>query len=157
MMAIMQYTLQYIYHEQSFQLHFEYKPPFYLLFKEEPGLHVLKMFDTLTYASTFQFHRIKLDHKGKICIFLGLKQGVKGVILLDISNKYIFILRNVVHYEHIFHIRQIGNITRILTMKLQPMKLRHLHPIIQNHLTLMTHNMTQPDLSQNDPTFSLVP
>lgn len=99
-----------------------------------------------------------LTIKVKKCIFLGLKQGVKGVILLDISNKYIFILRNVVHYEHIFHIRQIGNITRILTMKLQHMKLRHLHPIIQNQLTLMTHNMTQPDLSQNDPTYSeLVP
>lgn len=78
-------------------------------------------------------------------------QGVKGVILLDISNKYIFILRNVVHYEHIFHIRQIGNVTHILTMKLQHMKLHHSNLIIQNQLTLMTHNMTNLTLHKMTP------
>lgn len=68
------------------------KSPYYMLFKEDLGLHTLKVFGTLTYASTLQSHRTKLAHRGIKCILLGFKQGVKGVI----------ISRNVVHYEHIF-------------------------------------------------------
>lgn len=78
------------------------KSPYFMLFKEEPDLHTLKVFDTLTYASTLQTHITKLDSRGRKCIFLSFKQGVKGVILLDISNHDIFISRNVIHYEHIF-------------------------------------------------------
>lgn len=78
------------------------KSPYCLLFKEEPDLHALKIFGTLTYASILQSLRTKLDHRGRKCIFLGFKQGVKGAILLDIKNKDIFISINIVHYEHIF-------------------------------------------------------
>lgn len=78
------------------------KSPYYMIFKEDPDIHTLKVFCTLTYASTLQSHKTKLDHIGRKCIFLGLKQGAKGVILLDMNNQDIFISRNVVHYEHNF-------------------------------------------------------
>lgn len=78
------------------------KSPYFMLFKEEPGLHTLKVFGTLTYASTLQSHRTKLDSRGRKIIFLGFKKGEKGEILLNINNHDIFMSVNVVHYEHIF-------------------------------------------------------
>lgn len=81
------------------------KSPHYLLYNEEPGLHVMKYFGTLTYASTLHTHRTKLDHGGRKYIFLGYKQGVKGTVLLDLNNNEIFISRNVVHHQHVFHFK----------------------------------------------------
>jgi hypothetical protein len=75
--------------------------PYYLLHNSEPDIHTLKIFGSLVFASTLQAHRSKLDPKAKKCIFLGYKAGVKGVILLDLHTKAIFLSRNVTHHEHI--------------------------------------------------------
>lgn len=63
---------------------------------------MLKVFGFLAYVSTFQSHKTKLDSRGRKCVFLGFKQGTKGVILLNLNNHDIFISKNVVYHEHIF-------------------------------------------------------
>jgi hypothetical protein len=38
---------------------------------------------------------------GRKCIFLGYRQGVKGIVLYDLHSKEILISRHVVHHDHI--------------------------------------------------------
>ena len=73
---------------------------------QTPDLHHLKVFGSLAYASTLQANRIKLDSRARECVFLGYKSGMKGVILLDIHSKQIFVSRNVTHHEYIFPYKQ---------------------------------------------------
>ncbi|KAI5438974.1 hypothetical protein KIW84_024635 [Lathyrus oleraceus] len=47
-------------------------------------------------------HRTKLESRARKCVFLGYKNGMKGVVLYDIHSHSILISRNVIHYEHIF-------------------------------------------------------
>ena len=42
-----------------------------------PDLKILKVFGSLVYASTLHSHRTKLDPKGRKCVFLGFKSGMK--------------------------------------------------------------------------------
>jgi hypothetical protein len=77
------------------------KSPFELLKNEPPDLENIKVFGSLTYASTLQAHRTKFEPRGRTCVFLGYKQGVKGTILYDLHNKEIFVSRNVTHHDNI--------------------------------------------------------
>jgi hypothetical protein len=77
------------------------KSPFEMLFGSLPNLHELKVFGSLAYASTLSVHRTKLSLRGRKCIFLGYKQGVKGSILFALITKEIFISRNITHHDHI--------------------------------------------------------
>ncbi|KAK2450734.1 putative mitochondrial protein [Trifolium repens] len=77
------------------------KSPFELLKNETPDLENIKVFGSLTYASTLQAHRTKFEPRGRTCVFLGYKQGVKGTILYDLHNKEIFVSRNVTHHYNI--------------------------------------------------------
>jgi hypothetical protein len=72
-----------------------------MLFNTLPDLHELKVFGSLAYASTLHVNRTKLSPKGRKCVYLGHKQGVKGTILFDLHTKEIFISRNVTHHDHI--------------------------------------------------------
>jgi hypothetical protein len=77
------------------------KSPYELMHNDSPSLEHLKVFGSLTYASTLQSHRTKLEPRSRKCIFLGYRQDVKGVILYDLNSKEIFLSRNVVHHDHI--------------------------------------------------------
>ncbi|KAI5404042.1 hypothetical protein KIW84_051258 [Lathyrus oleraceus] len=65
-------------------------------------MHSLKVFGSLAFASTFNVHRTKLESRARKCVFLGYKNGMKGVVLYDIHSHSILISRNVIHHEHIF-------------------------------------------------------
>lgn len=78
------------------------KSPYLMIFNKEHDLYSLKVFGYLTYDATIQSQRTNLDPRGRKCIFLGFKQGTKGVILLDLNNHDIFTSRNITHHEHIF-------------------------------------------------------
>jgi len=47
-------------------------------------------------------------------VFFGFKRGTKGYILLNIQSRETFMSRDVVFYEHVFHIKGL----KILAMKL---------------------------------------
>jgi hypothetical protein len=72
-----------------------------MLFNSLLDLHELKVFGSLAYASTLHVNKTKLSPKGRKCVYLGYKQGVKGKILFDLHTKEIFISRNVTHHDHI--------------------------------------------------------
>ncbi|KAI5440044.1 hypothetical protein KIW84_025413 [Lathyrus oleraceus] len=65
-------------------------------------MHSLKVFGSLAFASTLHMHRTKLEPRGRKCVLLGYKNGMKGVILYDINSHTILVSRNVIHHEHIF-------------------------------------------------------
>ncbi|XP_058784297.1 uncharacterized protein LOC131659073 [Vicia villosa] len=72
--------------------------PHYILHNEVPDMHSLKFFGPLVYASTLHMHRTKLEPRGRKCVFLGFKMGMKGVVLYDINNHKVFVSRNVIHH-----------------------------------------------------------
>ncbi|CAJ2661961.1 unnamed protein product [Trifolium pratense] len=79
----------------------ENKSPYEMLHQSLPDLNDLKVFGSLAYASTLTVNRSKLSPRGRKCIFLGYKQGVKGTILFDLESRDIFISRNVKHFDHV--------------------------------------------------------
>ncbi|KAE9589571.1 putative RNA-directed DNA polymerase [Lupinus albus] len=84
-----------------------YKSPYAVLYNNQPNISNLRVFGCLCYASILTSHRRKLDHRARRCNFLGLKSGVKGCIVIDISTHEIFISRNTAFYEQIFPYKNI--------------------------------------------------
>lgn len=76
--------------------------PYFLIHKEVSDLNQLKVLGSLVYASTLQAHRSKLVSRERKSVFLGYNAGMKGIVLLDINTKEIFVSRNVTHQENIF-------------------------------------------------------
>jgi len=83
--------LSHVIHNQS---------PFEILYGDKPDLSNLKIFGCICFASTLEHNRSKLDPRARKCIFLGLKKGNKGYMLIDVNNREIFISKNVIFHEH---------------------------------------------------------
>ena len=82
------------------------KSPYYVLHDKLPDISHLRVFGSLTFASTNTSHRKKLNSKARKCIFLGYKRGVKGFFLYDLHNRKLFLSRHVHFYENIFPHKQ---------------------------------------------------
>jgi hypothetical protein len=61
--------------------------PYFLRFQKDPDLHDLRVFGSLCYATTLSNHRSKFDSRARKSVYLGHKQGVKGVVLLTLLNQ----------------------------------------------------------------------
>lgn len=70
-----------------------------MLYSEPPYLIHLKVFGSLSYATTLQAHRIKFSPRARKSIFFGIKDGTKGYILYDLKSHSVFVSRNVIFYK----------------------------------------------------------
>jgi len=74
-----------------------------MLYLKSPTYLDLKTFGCLSFASTPDVNRNKLDPRARKCVFIGFKNEIKGYILLDLKSREIFIIsRNALFYETIF-------------------------------------------------------
>ena len=76
------------------------KSPFVILHAKLPNYADFRTFGTLCYASTLISSKHKFSPRA--IVFLGYSQGYKGYKLLNLSNKQIFISRDVKFFENIF-------------------------------------------------------
>lgn len=77
-----------------------HKSLYFLMHNTILDYYVLKVFGCLVYVATLKHGRTKFDPRSRKCIFLGHKQGFKGVFLFDLRN------RNIVHIERYFFLRK---------------------------------------------------
>ena len=72
-----------------------------LLHKLPPTYLDLKIFGSLSFASSLENNRTKLEPRARKCVFIGYKTRIKGYVLLDTNKREIFISRNVTFYEKV--------------------------------------------------------
>ena len=82
-----------------------------LLYEKQLTYMKMKIFGFVCSSSTLDNNRSKLDPRAKKCVFLGIKFGIKGYVLLDIKSKEIFISRNVIFYKNVFPYRSLDDYT----------------------------------------------
>jgi len=77
------------------------KSPYQLLHNKLPDIESFKVFGSLCYSSTFQAQRSKLSARARKSVFMGYSVGFKGLVLLDIHLREIYVSRHVQLHEHI--------------------------------------------------------
>ena len=136
--------------------------PYFILHNEHPDMHSLKVFGSLAFASSLNMHRSKLDSRARKCVFLGYKNGMKGVVLYDINNHTILVSRNVIHHEHIFPYSNTNSISwdyhihKESIDSPQYVPSQNIEPIIEEHdhhntiaNDTLYHSNTDPEIVEN--------
>jgi len=83
-----------------------YKTPFELLFGQPPQLDHLRTFGCLCYVATTKQGRDKFQSRATACTFVGYPHGKKGYKVMSLSDRRIYVSRDVVFHEHIFPFAQ---------------------------------------------------
>ena len=81
----------------------ENKTPSKKLYGQLPSFYHLKVFGCLCCASTLPHNRNKFEPRSTPCVLLEYPFGVKGYKLLNLLTKKIFIFRDVLFHETVFH------------------------------------------------------
>ncbi|XP_019157450.1 PREDICTED: uncharacterized protein LOC109154018 [Ipomoea nil] len=78
------------------------KIPFEVMFGKPVDYNQLRTFGCLCFGATIKQGRNKLQPRAKKCVFIGFPANVKGYILYDMTDKSIFISRDVHFHEQTY-------------------------------------------------------
>ena len=90
------------------------KTLYQLLYQTPVDYSSFRVFGSLCFVSTLPSHRSKFHPRAKACIFIGYPPNIKGYKLYDLTEKSIFISRDVQFHEHIFSFHSIISFDEIL-------------------------------------------
>jgi len=85
-----------------------WKSPFQLLNKNLPDYKNLKVFGSLSYASTLPHDRSKFQPRAIPAVFVGYPQGMKAYKLYNIDQQKFFVSRDVVFHEEVFPFKDLS-------------------------------------------------
>ena len=119
----------------------ENKTPFELLHKQNPNFSILKVFGCLSYDST-NLPCQKFDVHARRGVFLGYQIGTKRYLILDLSNREIFVSRNVLFNETVFPFTKINLVH-------QPINTQPTIPQ-PNYIDTPYSDFTNPNLQPNN-------
>lgn len=77
------------------------KTPYEILYRKRPCFDNIKVLGCLCYAQSKERPKDKFGERGKRCIFIGYPHSKKGWKVYDLSEKWIFVSRDVVFYENV--------------------------------------------------------
>ncbi|XP_019190647.1 PREDICTED: uncharacterized protein LOC109185128 [Ipomoea nil] len=80
--------------------------PFQMLYRKDVDYNHLRSFGCLCFAATISQGRNKMQTRAKKCIFLGFPANIKGYMVFDMTDRAVFISRNVTFHEHIFPFKE---------------------------------------------------
>lgn len=80
----------------------KWKTSYEVLHKKQPDYSVLKTFGCLCCTTNTHPQKTKFKAQALKSIFLGYEIGFKAYKLHDISNKKLFMLRDVIFHEHVY-------------------------------------------------------
>ena len=78
------------------------KTPYEILYSRKPDYNLLRPFGCLSFTSTLNRDRSKLDYRADPCVFIGYIQNKRGYKLYNLRTKKVFVSRDVVFQDRFF-------------------------------------------------------